>query len=173
MTVSLEDRLLDSRAQFLRYVRSKVSDFDFAEDILQDALLKALRAAPDLQNEDRLIPWFYRVLRNAIVDAYRTKGVERQRMQPLEGIDVPDEQEEVAILCHCFEALLPALKPEYAELIRAELGNEPPLETASRMGITANNLKVRRYRARQALRVRLVETCRMCAAHGCLDCDCR
>ena len=39
-------RLLDARDQFLGYVRKRIADPDLAEDLLQDSLLRALRAAP-------------------------------------------------------------------------------------------------------------------------------
>ncbi len=68
----------------------------------------------------------------------------------------------------------PALKPEYAELIeKMELADGDPAQVAKQLGINRNNLKVRRHRARQALRERLEETCRVCAKHGCLDCTCQ
>jgi RNA polymerase sigma-70 factor (ECF subfamily) len=169
----VEDRLLDARERFLGYIRKRVGDDDLAEDILQDSLLRAIRAAPDLRDEERLVPWFYRILQNAIVDAHRLRGAERARVAPVVVPEVIAEPEDDAELCACFERLLPTLKPEYAEMIRAvELGNEPPTSAASRLGITPNNLKVRRHRARQALRQKLEETCRTCADHGCLDCTC-
>ena len=170
---SIAERLIDARGQFLGYIRKRVGDPDLAEDILQDSLLRAIRAAPDLRNEERLIPWFYRVLQNAIVDAYRRRGVEDARVVVTEVPEIAAEPEHDAELCACFEWLVPTLKPEYAELIRAvELGDEPPAVAASRLGITPNNLKVRRHRARQALRRKLEQTCRTCADHGCLDCTC-
>ena len=169
----VERELLDARDQFLGYVRKRVADPELAEDILQDSLLRAVRAARDLRDEDRLLPWFYRVLQNAIVDAYRRRGVEQAHVVVADAPDAAAEPEDDAVLCACFERLIPTLKPEYAELIRAvELGNEPPAATAARLGITPNNLKVRRHRARQALRQKLEETCRTCADHGCLDCTC-
>jgi RNA polymerase sigma-70 factor (ECF subfamily) len=87
--------------------------------------------------------------------------------------EIAAEPEDDAELCRCFERLIPTLKTEYADLIQSvELGSESPDVAAGRLGITPNNLKVRRYRARQALRRRLEETCRTCAEHGCLDCTC-
>ena len=150
-----------------------MADPELAEDILQDSLLHAVRAAPELRDEDRLLPWFYRVLQNAIIDAYRRRGVEQAHVVAADLPDVAAEPEDDPELCACFERLIPTLKSEYAELIRSvELGNEPPTATAARLGITPNNLKVRRHRARQALRQKLEETCRTCADHGCLDCTC-
>ena len=169
----IEARLFDARGQFLGYIQKRIKDPELAEDILQDSLLRAIRAAPELRDEERLIPWFYRVLQNAIVDTYRRRGVEQAHVIVVDVPEVAAEAEDDSELCACFERLIPTLKTEYADLIHAvELGNESPDQTATRLGITANNLKVRRHRARQALRRKLEETCRTCADHGCLDCTC-
>ena len=166
--------LLDARERLLAYVRRRVGNAELAEDILQDSLLRAMQALPALRQRDQLLPWFYRLLQNAIVDTYRRQGVMRQRTSPLDGVDPPSAPEDDAELCACFEPLIATLKPEYAELLRAlDLGGEATDVVAVRLGITHNNLKVRRHRARQALRKRLEETCRTCADHGCLDCTCR
>ena len=66
----LEAQLSAARQDFLRFVRGRVSDPDLAEDIVQDALLRAVQSADTLRDEDRVIPWFYRILRNAIIDAW-------------------------------------------------------------------------------------------------------
>jgi RNA polymerase sigma-70 factor (ECF subfamily) len=178
--VQRAEELVASRERFLAYVRARVGDPELAEDILQDSLLRAVRAAPELRDEERLVPWFYRVLQNAIVDAYRRRGVERAHVTGLDPQDADELEAEVAtpadeaMLCACFEPLVGALKPEYAELIESlDLRGEAPEAAAARLGITPNNLKVRRHRARQALRKRLEETCRVCAKHHCLDCTCQ
>lgn len=114
-------------------------------------------------------------LNNTITDLYRRRGVEA-RYRPLlaQEYDAAVEPEDYAAVCRCFETLLPTLKPDYAALIEAlELGDEDPQAVAARLGITRNNLKVRRHRARRQLRRRLEETCRTCTEHGCLDCRCR
>ncbi len=173
----LTSKLLNQREQLLAYVRRRISDSALAEDVLQDSLLRALRAAPELRDEEKLVPWFYRILNNAITDVYRRRQVEAKHIEKspalAEHVAEPEPDDEAA-LCACFRELLPTLKPEYAELIeRMELSDGDPAEVADQLGITRNNLKVRRHRARQALRQRLEETCRVCARHGCLDCDCQ
>ena len=169
--------LVQARQEFLRFVLARVSDPYLAEDILQDALLRAVRSVEEIRDEDRLVPWFYRILRNAIVDAYRRRDVRSRRTIPLDlEVDVPEQASSAddQTLCECFRTLLPTLKPEYSAVLEAvELGEEEPQAAAIRLGITVGNLKVRRHRARQALRERLEETCRTCATHGCLDCTCR
>ncbi len=170
----VEQGLLDSRDRFLGYIRKRVADPDLAEDIFQDSLLRAIQAAPTLRREDRLISWFYSILQHAIIDAYRRRGVEQRYVTALDEAEPSAEPEDEAVLCACFEPIVSTLKPECAELIRTvELGGQSPEAAAARLGITSNNFKVRRHRARQALRRRLEEICRTCAEHHCLDCTCR
>jgi RNA polymerase sigma-70 factor, ECF subfamily len=49
-----------------------------AEDLVQDALLKAFRAFPDLRNRERPGLWLTRVLTSCYYDGLRTKPGERQ-----------------------------------------------------------------------------------------------
>ena len=167
------DVLMRQRAKLVGYAASKVGDPDLAEDLFQDSLLKALRSAAELRDEERLLPWFYRILNNAIADHYRRLAVAKRHLPQL-ALDEAAEPEEWADLCECFRDLVPTLKPEYAEMIeRLELAGGEPAQGAAQLGLSPTNLKVRRHRARQALRQRLEETCRTCAEHGCLDCTCQ
>lgn len=171
----VEEALSAGRSQYLAFVRRRISDPDLAEDILQEALVRAFRAAPTIDDDERLAAWFYRVLRNAIIDAYRRRDVRNRHTERLhEGHDLSDPtEEEERTLCECFRALLPALRPEYAAVLSAvDLDERPPQEVAEEFGLTVNNLNVRRHRARRALRESLEATCRICADHGCLDCTC-
>jgi RNA polymerase sigma-70 factor (ECF subfamily) len=171
----IEEALSAARSQYLAFVRRRVSDPDLAEDILQEALLRAFRAAPDIEEEERLAAWFYRVLRNAVVDTYRRRDVQGRRTERLHhehDLPAPSEDDE-RTLCECFRTLIPTLRPEYAAVLSAvDLDERPPHEVAQELGLTTNNLNVRRHRARRALRESLEATCRVCADHGCLDCTC-
>jgi RNA polymerase sigma-70 factor (ECF subfamily) len=171
-----ESKFPKSRASVLNYIRSKVSDADAAEDILQESLLKVLRSAPEVRDRERMVPWFYRIINNAIIDYYRHRQVESKYMdRDAEAEELGFDPDERGVLCACLRDLLPTLKPEYAEVIeQMELNEEADAdEIAGRLGITRNNLRARRHRARTQLRQRLEETCRSCATHGCLDCSCR
>ena len=46
---------------------------EHAEDVLQDALLRALRAYPRLRHADHLRAWLYRVTTSAAMDLHRSR----------------------------------------------------------------------------------------------------
>jgi len=164
---TLEVQLVGHLEVFTAFARKRTRDEDLAREVVQVALVKALERADDLRDEERAVAWFYRILRNALVDLHRGRTMEPLDEEPV----APAVIEEVA--CACFRELLPGMKPEYAQLIeRLDLGEESPADVAAQLGITPNNLKVRRHRARKQLRARLEDLCRLCARHGCLDCTC-
>jgi RNA polymerase sigma factor (sigma-70 family) len=167
--------LLDNHRRFLAFVEKRVGDRALAEDILQDAFVRAIGKAEDVP-DDALVPWFYATLRNAVIDRYR-RGASRGRAleafaQELErtresGSDLDRE------ICACVTRVAETLKPEYAEaLARVEIGGASLKDFASETGLTPNNAGVRVHRARQALKARLKESCGLCAEHGCVDCTC-
>jgi len=170
----VQRQLLAHRSKLVAYVTGKVQDADLAEDIVQDGLIKALRTAPDLREDEKLLPWFYRVLQNAIIDEYRKEGrmAKRQEAYALDQ-ELTISDEDRSAVCECFKDLMPTLKQEYAEVIEAlDLREEEPDLVADRLGVTRGNLKVRAHRARQQLKSKLEQTCQMCAKHGCLNCTC-
>lgn len=172
---SIEKQLSENLQAFLGFVQKRVNDPELAKDILQDSFLKAMKSANQLQSEEQVIAWFYRILRRSIIDGYRRRaasGAFLDRLEhELEDADVEEEKREI---CACFKPLLPTLKSEYASVIqKVDLEEKEIEDVALDLRITPNNLKVRLHRARQQLKDRLLECCGRCAEHGCLDCTCR
>lgn len=170
----LEEHLLKELDTFTAFARRRVGDPHLAADVVQESLLKAVKSADQLRDDESVTAWFYRILRRTIIDLYRRRDAAQRAVGRLESeLNQPPTTEEERTACRCVESLLPTLKPEYAELIRElDLAGQSPEAFAAQRGVTANNLRVRHHRARQQLRERLEATCRMCAKHGCLDCTC-
>src|SRR5215831_5458161 len=76
-------RLLSERRRFVVFVRRQVADDAAAEDIVQAAFARATQAAVELRSRDRAIAWFYRILRNAIVDHYRRRSASENALAKL------------------------------------------------------------------------------------------
>ena len=175
--------LLDRRRDFLGFVRRRVADPAIAEDILQSAYLRAVQHSSGLRQDESIVAWFYRILRNAVIDHYRHRGSENATLDrwatelgtsPEEASALaPHDPATFSFVCHCIEAVLPSLTPNYAQLIReVDLDEAPLADFAHRHGITAGNAAVRAHRARAALKRALIRTCGACSTHGCLNCSC-
>jgi len=168
--------LVENHRRFLAFLERRVGSRADAEEILQAAFVRGLEHAGEVRDEERAVAWFYRTLRNAIVDHWRSRGAAARAEEALarelaDAHEPPPELEPE--LCGCFEPLLPTLKPEYEEVLRrVDLAGERPVDFAAEHGLTPNNAMVRLHRARKALRERLTASCRTCAEHGCLDCSC-
>jgi RNA polymerase sigma factor (sigma-70 family) len=168
--------LVENQRQFLRFLEQRVGDKATAEDLLQDAFARAVARVEDLRDEESAVAWFYRMLRNAVVDHYRRGGSSKRALEAFarELDEVVPSTEVHDQVCACIGRLAGTLKPEYSEVLReVEVGGQPLREYAEGHGITPNNAAVRVHRARQALRRQVMAACGVCAEHGCVDCRCR
>jgi RNA polymerase sigma factor (sigma-70 family) len=171
------DALVENHRAFLAFLEKRVGRREVAEDILQEAFARGLDKLPEFGSEESAVAWFYRVLRNAVIDHHRRGGTSERALavlaRELESNDEPDLDMRDAT-CQCVARLAKTLKPEYADALRrVEVDDVSVQDFARKSGISANNARVRLFRARQALRKRVVQSCGTCAEHGCLDCTCR
>jgi RNA polymerase sigma factor (sigma-70 family) len=169
--------LVDNHRNFLAFLERRVGSREVAEDILQDAFVRGLARVGQVRDEESVVAWFYRSLRNALIDHWRHRDVEKRvfdtSAEPAEGQEPAVDAELMNTVCACVTSLLDTLKPEYAEALRkVDLADMSVKSYAEKEGMTANNASVRLFRARQALRKQVERTCGTCAEHGCLDCSC-
>lgn len=180
VSAGLVDILVKNRERFRKYLTRRIGNEAIADELLQQSLMKALEAESELRNQESLIPWFYRILKNALIDYYRTHSKEEKRddslvkeLEALGETKTPAADELKSAICQCLGGLLPTLNPGYAELVqKIDLDQKSPEEVAKELGITPNNLGVKLHRARQALRKSLERSCGACSKHACLDCTC-
>ena len=169
--------LLENHRAFLRYLERRVGDRALAEDILQEAFAKVVARPEQAPADESVIPWFYRTLRNAAIDQFRRRGAADRAYEAfareLETHEAPTNDMEAEI-CACVSRLAATLRPEYAEALEAiDVAGTPVKTFAEQKGLSSSNAGVRVFRAREALKKRVTESCGTCAEHGCLNCTCR
>ncbi|MHC4638827.1 MAG: RNA polymerase sigma factor [Planctomycetota bacterium] len=169
--------LVDNHRRFLAFLTHRVGNPSDAEEILQAAFVKSVEKSDSIRDSESVVAWFYRLLRNAVIDYYRHRDAERRALERVAGMNTETEASELDIegaICQCVYDLLPTLKDDYSSLLRRiDLDGARIAEVAVATGMTVNNTRVKLHRARAALRKQLELSCGSCAEHACLDCDCR
>jgi RNA polymerase sigma-70 factor (ECF subfamily) len=168
--------IAERRPDLLAFVRGRVHDLATAEDLVNDTLVAALSRVDQLRDDDAVVAWIYRALRNRIVDQLRRRGTGDRALERLavetESIVEATEHAPPRV-CRCVTRVAASLKPEYAEALeRIEVDGEAVRAFAAEHGISSSNAAVRVFRAREALRRGVIATCGACAAGGCADCTC-
>ncbi len=160
----LAARLMAHREAFKAFLTSRVGNVADAEDLLQNGLVKALARAAEIKDGEKLVPWFYQLLRHAIIDHHRSRQAAARRDDRWAAERaVADDAEAERAICGCFEQLLATLKPQHATLLRRiELQGEPVAAVAAALGMTPNHASVALHRARAELRARLLRFCGDC-----------
>lgn len=170
----VEDAVLKNLQMFVSFARNRLGDQHLAEDVVQESLIKALKADRHPETDEETTAWFYRILRRSIIDVYRKQGARSRALERFENEipETPDAKDE-RILCQCFRRLMPLVPEQYRELLEEiDIKGNAIEEVAQNLGVTRNNLTVRLHRARKHLRNALSQNCRACSSHGCLDCTC-
>jgi RNA polymerase sigma-70 factor (ECF subfamily) len=168
--------LLQNRSQFLSFIERRVGSRELAEELLQEAYVRGIERGGALQADESARAWFYRLLKNAIVDRHRRSAASGRALEAwateLETAGDPNSVVHDAV-CRCVSGLVDTLKPEYQAPLRAiDLDGRELRDFAQESGISPNNAAVRLHRAREALGERVRAMCGACATHGCMNCTC-
>lgn len=166
--------IVDSYDRLRNYLQRRLNSAD-AEEVLQVFVLKALERSADVRDAQSVRGWLSKVLSTTIADFHRQTSRNKIRETPLsaELSDRIAATPEVGLACECLYAQLQSLKSEHAEVIRrVDLGGESREAVAADLGVTVNNLTVRLFRARQALKERLESRCVVCREESFWECRC-
>ena len=144
--------------QIYRYVMRRVNDTEVAEDLVSQTFFDALSHLSSYQFKGYpFSAWLYKIAHNNVLKWYRVNNrVQKVDLEEIaeirsdedivEGLNVQSEAEVVK------EALL-KLDPEDRELVRLKYFEEVSnIEIAEIMGISANNVGVKLYRALKELK---------------------
>lgn len=170
--------LIGQRRKWVAYLISRGCKPEDAEDVLQNAYLKAYRFQRQLTERQAVESWFYEVLRTAFLDHVRKEAATRKREEAYATESTTQREtetgEETIATCGCMIKRLSRLNPRYADLLeKIDLKGMRPAEYASanKEEVTTTYVAIRR--ARQALHNELVSFCGSCAKEeSCLACEC-
>ncbi|MEM1133728.1 MAG: sigma-70 family RNA polymerase sigma factor [Pseudomonadota bacterium] len=167
----IEDALLTHGPELRRFVAARVHDSD-VDDILQIAAMRAVEKADSLQDSQRILPWLYRIHRNAAIDFGRKLASEQRKLDALAAEPVSVEAEDHAH-CRCSIAQARQLNTRYATILDlVDIGGASLKEAARILDVTVNTATVRLHRARIALKQSLLEHCGVKNMRESVDCKC-
>lgn len=179
MTVTspgLGESLAAHRESIVRYIRGMVRDDSEAEDLTQEALMRAYRKLATLEDPSSLVPWLYRIATNVTYDRFRKASYLHRTIPidsgegdtgehaPLEVLsdDAPrlDRLMEQKEMSSCVQEYIENLPNSCRTVILLHdvQGLTNP-EIAEMLGVSLATAKIRLHRARSKLRAALGGGC--------------
>lgn len=160
--MSFEGLVRRHAADLYRYAYWLARDREQAEDVVQEALLRAWHGFPRLRDPRAAKGWMFSIVRN---EYYRARGREAPVADVVNLEEVPAPPDTGMATLEMREALM-SLPPSYAEPLALQvLGGFTCAEIAEMLGSTEGATMTRLTRARQALR-RLVSPASRKGANG-------
>lgn len=140
-----------------RFVCSRVSNSEDAEDILQDIFLSIYRQRHTLRDPDRLESWMYQVARNRIIDYYRRPRRWVDLSETLASEECQDQDAHASLL-EPLQKAIASLPDSYRQaLLLADVEGISQQVLAHRLGIGLSGVKSRVQRARSKVKESLLE----------------
>jgi RNA polymerase sigma-70 factor, ECF subfamily len=136
-----------SAAGLWSYLHRMTGDGAVADDLLQKAFLRMLRADPKVESDEHLRRWLYKTATNLAMDHFRETKRRRERT-PEPVHPAPRDLD----LRHDVKRIFSELKPrERALLWLAHVEQSDHIEIGDALGVKAKSVKVLLFRARKRL----------------------
>ena len=151
------------RSEFLSHANRVLKDSAKAEEITQDALIKFMLAAPELESTDHALAYIHRTIENLCIDLFRMEGrrpnlvvIDDAQAEVEATYQVSGDHEVVisaaqdaAIIRQALSLLSPA---ERAALVMWEVEGRSTSEIAAELGIKESAVRHTVSRARASMR---------------------
>jgi len=154
---------IEHRRELIAHASRILKDSTKAEEVIQDALIKVMLAAPELESTDHALGYMHRTIENLCIDIFRIEG-RRPNLVVLDGasaelestwidnkdhVDVIAAADDAAIVRQALAMLSPA---ERAALVMWEIEGRSTKEIAAELGIKESAVRHTVSRARASLR---------------------
>jgi len=153
----------EHRSELLSHASRILKDRARAEEVIQDALIKVILAAPELESTEHALGYMHRTVENLCIDLFRIEGrrpnlvvlddakveLESKWVENRDHADVIAASEDAAIVRQALAMLSPA---ERAALVMWEIEGRSTQEIAAELGIKESAVRHTVSRARASLR---------------------
>lgn len=165
----VESLLAAHRCTLVAFAERRLGSRAAAEDVVQQASIRALGGADRLRDAGRGRAWLFQITRRLVVDQLRERAMRTSSERQL-----PVSDEDAAVLgCSCVIANLQQLAAADAHILRrSTIDGVSAAALASELGVSPNAATVRLSRARASLREQLRNHCGTESLRDCIDCAC-
>jgi len=153
----------EHRSELIAHASRILKDSAKAEEVIQDALIKVMLAAPELESTDHALGYMHRTIENLCLDIFRIEGrrpnlvvlddasaeLESTWIDNEDHVDVIAAADDAAIVRQALAMLSPA---ERAALVMWEMEGRSTSEIAAELGIKESAVRHTVSRARASLR---------------------
>jgi len=153
----------EHRSELIAHASRILKDSAKAEEVIQDALIKVMLAAPELESTDHALGYMHRTIENLCIDIFRIEGrrpnlvvlddssaeLESTWIDNEDHVDVIAAADDAAIVRQALAMLSPA---ERAALVMWEMEGRSTAEIAAELGIKESAVRHTVSRARTSLR---------------------
>ena len=153
----------EHRSELIAHASRILKDKAKAEEVIQDALIKVMLAAPELESTDHALGYMHRTIENLCIDIFRIEGrrpnlvvldrasaeLESTWVDNKDHVDVIAAADDAAIVRQALAMLSPA---ERAALVMWEMEGRSTSEIAAELGIKESAVRHTVSRARASLR---------------------
>jgi len=153
----------EHRSELVAHASRILKDSARAEEVIQDALIKVMLAAPELESTGHALGYMHRTIENLCIDIFRIEGrrpnlvllddssaeLESTWVDNKDHVDVIAAADDAAIVRQALAMLSPA---ERAALVMWEMEGRSTAEIAAELGIRESAVRHTVSRARASLR---------------------
>jgi RNA polymerase sigma factor (sigma-70 family) len=154
---------IEHRSELVAHATRVLKDSARAEEVIQDALIKVMLAAPELESNDHALGYMHRTIENLCIDIFRIEGrrpnlvllddnsaeIESRWVDSKDHVDVIAAADDAAIVRQALAMLSSA---ERSALVMWEMEGRSTKEIAAELGIKESAVRHTVSRARTSLR---------------------
>lgn len=143
---AFEDLVRLYQADAYRFARYLTREHALAEDVTQEAFVRAFRFLGSYRGDARFSSWLFRIVRNCAMDGLRRRAAQRAE-EPLSPAAPPNPVARIEL-----QTALAAVAPEHREpFLLIEVFGLSYREAADVLGLPVGTVKSRMHRARLAM----------------------